>query len=182
MLVFHCPLQKVCHPLNRMMREKKISAAHARYGCSGLLNTKVFRSTPCALSAALKRIAAMLIPTQVKRFAMVVRLRNQLKTVSDELPRLRYVRREKIQVERTATYGTPLFEHLSNIFGAWPTWARPNKYREPANKKALPEEAAEVKMTALMILGRTLIFAIWIPITQGEEAAVPVPESRLVFV
>ena len=45
------------------------------------------------------------------------------------------------------------------------------KYREPVYKKALADEEADVKMTALMIDGSTLIPARTIAITQGDEAA-----------
>jgi len=46
-------------------------------------------------------------------------------------------------------------------------------------KKAFPELAAEVRITALIILGKALICAICMPITQGDEAALPVPPSSL---
>jgi len=45
-----------------------------------LLKGKSSRLTPCARIALCQQIAAMLMPTQVKRLAIVVRLRNQLKT------------------------------------------------------------------------------------------------------
>jgi len=48
-----------------------------------LLKGRSARFTPCALIALCQQIEAILIPTQVKRLAIVVRFRNQLKTCRD---------------------------------------------------------------------------------------------------
>lgn len=44
-------------------------------------------------------------------------------------------------------------------------------------KKALADEEADVKMTALMIDGRTLIPAFWMPMTHGDRAAPAKPAA-----
>ena len=44
-------------------------------------------------------------------------------------------------------------------------------------KKALADEEADVKMTALMIEGSTGIPAFWMPITHGDRAAPADPSA-----
>ena len=72
------------------------------------------------------------------------------------------------QVTKTHQYGTPALLHLRRNLGACLFWARANKYLDPVYKKALADEEAEVKITALMIDGRTGIPAFTIPMTQGD--------------
>ncbi|CAK6470911.1 hypothetical protein PSEG_05566 [Pseudomonas sp. Nvir] len=48
--------------------------------------------------------------------------------------------------------GTARFDSLANIFGAWPSCARPNNIRLVENTPLLAEEAAEVSTTKLIRL------------------------------
>ena len=73
--------------------------------------------------------------------------------------------------------GTPAFEHFRRKRGACLFCARANKYLDPVYKKALAEEEADVKMTALMMDGRTGIPAFTIPMTHGEPAAPGAPDA-----
>lgn len=62
--------------------------------------------------------------------------------------------------------------------GAEPAIANPWSVREAAYMNALPELHAEVKMTALTKCGRPLIPAFLIPKTNGDELALPEPDTR----
>lgn len=75
----------------------------------------------------------------------------------------------------TQMYGTPALLQRRRKRGACLFWARANRYLDPVYKKALAEEEAEVKMTALIIWGSTGIPAFWIPMTHGDRAA-PTPD------
>ena len=109
--------------------------------------------------------------TQVKRVEMVVKFWNHVKTLEAPADVLMNVRRPIDQVTKTHQYGTPFLEHLSRTRGACPFCASAYKYREPVYKKALPDEVAEVKMTALMMDGRAAMLALLIAMTHGEAAA-----------
>lgn len=86
----------------------------------------------------------------------MVRFRNHAKTVAGP-PLLtdRYVRPEMDAVMRTHQYGTPVLLQRRRNLGACPFWARAKRYRDPVYRKAFADEEADVKMTALMIDGRT---------------------------
>jgi len=53
--------------------------------------------------------------------------------------------------------------------------ARPYKVRDDAYRSEFPAEKAETKMTALMMEGSALIFALLMAMTKGEDAAVDAP-------
>jgi hypothetical protein len=74
----------------------------------------------------------------------------------------------------TAYRGTPLSVQYVRNLGACPRNASPYKIREEQNKKVSPAEKALVKIPALRTLGRTLILARVIAITNGDWAAFPV--------
>ena len=75
----------------------------------------------------------------------------------------------------TAQYGTPCREVLKNTLGACPPIAKPTKVLDETYTNEFPADQALVKMTALTIEGRALIWAFWIAITHGELAALDVP-------
>ena len=83
----------------------------------------------------------------------------------------------------------------ANILGAWPVFARPYKAREEVYRSEEPADQAEairirgqkeakgtlvdiLKKQALAIEGRALIPALWMAMTQAEEAALPVSVTR----
>lgn len=74
--------------------------------------------------------------------------------------------------------GRPLLIVLAKMRGAWPSHAMPYSVRDAAYKSELPAEKAAMRMTALMMLGRALMPARWMPMTQGEAAASLPPLMR----
>lgn len=114
----------------------------------------------------------MQIELHVKRTAIVVKFWNQVNAV-DGPPGAteRYVRPAMDAVTKTHQYGTPELPHFRKNRGACLFWARAKRYRDPVYKKALADEEAEVRMTALMIEGKIGIPALVIPITHGDWAA-----------
>jgi glutaredoxin len=68
-------------------------------------------------------------------------------------------------------------EHVRRKRGACLFCARAKRYLDPVYKKALADEEAEVKMTALMIDGRTGMPAFTMPITHGDLAAPAASDS-----
>lgn len=102
---------------------------------------------------------------------VLVRLTNQLNTTAPELAQLRYAKAQKSEEPITAMYGTPYLLQRLKIAGALPLSASVYKDREDMYRKELPDDHAEVMMTALMMDGRTLMPALTMPTVKGELAA-----------
>lgn len=89
--------------------------------------------------------------TQVMIEVIVVSVWNQPKTTAAPVLTVMYVRRPSDEVMRMHHSGMPLLVQYRSCFGAWPFCARAKRYLEPVYKKALADEDAEVRMTALMM-------------------------------
>lgn len=93
-----------------------------------------------------------------------MRLTNQVKTVEPLLAQFRYARGVNIALAKTAIYGTPFLVHFLKTAGAFPATAIEYSDRLEMYKKELPEDQAEMMMTALITLSSPFIPAFLIPI------------------
>lgn len=82
-------------------------------------------------------------------------------------------RRPNRPVIPTHHTGRPPFVHLRKNAGALPSTASAYNVREEAYKSELPALHAEIRMTALITLGRPLIPAVLIAMTNGLALASP---------
>lgn len=99
---------------------------------------------------------------------------NQPNTTEPLLPQFKYARSEKSELHATALYGTPFLEHFMKMAGAFPATAREYRGLELMYNHELPDDHAEVMMTALTTLSRPLMPAFWILTTKAEPFA-PAP-------
>jgi hypothetical protein len=104
--------------------------------------------------------------------AVVTRFTSHSNACNEVLPRPRYAKAPKHDANATQTYGTPHLLTLRKTFGANPSSARPWSVLLERKVQLLPDENAEVRITALMIDGRTFTPARLNAMTKGE-AAVP---------
>lgn len=119
-----------------------------------------------------KRRYATQITHQAIKPAVVTKLTSHKNACNEVVPSPKYANAPKQLANPTQTYGTPHLFTQRKKFGANPSRAKPCNVREARKVQLLPDEKAEVRMTALMIEGRTLIPARLKAITKGE-AAVP---------
>ncbi len=94
-------------------------------------------------------------------------LTNQPNATDELLPRPRYTRTNGIFEVITETYGVPNLLVVKNIFGAWPSSARPQRTRDAKNVTAMPQLNAEVRNAALMTEGSAVMPAFSNAMTNG---------------
>ena len=97
---------------------------------------------------------------------------SQPNAVDAVVPSVMYASAPKSELTATQTCGTPHRLTHRKTRGAKPSRARPYIVLEARNVQLFPELKAEVRMTALMIDGKTLTPAASKAMTNGE-AAVP---------
>jgi hypothetical protein len=107
-----------------------------------------------------------------------LKFESQLSTVSEPLESDMNERAKNSVTMESETMGSPLEVVLARIRGAYPRRESPYSIRDAEYMSELPAEKAEVRIAALMILGRALMPARLKAMTNGDEAAVPVDCRR----
>ena len=105
-------------------------------------------------------------------------LTNQLNTRPAPLLTPIYAKKAKREQKTTATTGKPFFDVYLKMLGALPANARPYNEREEVYRSEDAADIAEVRIAALITLGRPFIPAASMAITKGDLAAVESSKSR----